>query len=60
MRALPLISMAHEPQISSRQLESYVIAVVCLPSRVTGAAAMSISDDVTFIPGRRCSSNSSQ
>ncbi len=52
MRALPLISMAHDPHTSSRQFESYVTGVLCLPSLVTGFAAMSISDEVTFMPGR--------
>src|SRR5271167_2832688 len=52
--------MAQEPQTSSRQLESYAIGVVGLPSRVTGLAAMSISAEVTFMPGRYDNSNSSQ
>src|SRR5579863_8284075 len=60
MRARPLISMAQEPQTSSRQFESYVIGVVALPSRVTGLAAISISEEITFIPGCHASSNSSQ
>src|SRR6266404_9012725 len=51
MRALPLISMAQEPQTSSRQFESYVTGVVFLPSRVTGLAAISINAEVTFMPG---------
>src|SRR5579872_543982 len=50
IRARPLISIAHEPQTSSRQLESYVMGVVCLPSRVTGLAAISIKEEITFIP----------
>ena len=60
MRAWPLMSMAQAPQTSSRQLESSVTGVVFLPSLVTGLAAMSISDEVTFMPGRWGSSNSSQ
>jgi hypothetical protein len=52
MRALPLISMAHDPQTSSRQFESYVIGVVGLPSRVTGFSAISISAEITFMFGR--------
>ncbi len=50
--ALPLISIAHEPQISSRQFESYEIGVVFLPSRVTGFSAMSRRQMITFIEGR--------
>src|SRR5580698_9898521 len=60
MRALPLISIAHEPQISSRQFESYEIGVVFLPSRVTGFSAMSRRQIITFIDGRHGSANSSQ
>src|SRR5947199_9481798 len=41
MRALPLMSMAQLPQISSRQLESYVTGVVGLPSSVVGFSAIS-------------------
>src|SRR5580700_2386154 len=59
-RALPLISMAHEPQTSSRQFESYVIGVVAFPSRVAGSAAISISAEITFMFGRWGSENSSQ
>src|SRR5271157_3664532 len=36
------------------------VGVVGLPSRVTGLAAMSISAEVTFMPRRYSSSNSSQ
>src|SRR3954462_13558794 len=60
MRARPLISMAQEPQTSSRQLESYVMGVVGLPSRVTGFAAISISNEITFIPFFQGNVNSSQ
>src|SRR5579872_2734688 len=60
MRALPLMSIAHEPQISSRQFESYVIGVVLLPSRVTGFSAMSRRQIMMFIDGRHGSANSSQ
>src|SRR6266487_689214 len=60
MRALPLISMAQEPQISSRQFESYETGVVFLPSRVTGFSAMSRRQMMTFMEGRHCRENSSQ
>src|SRR6266702_8676416 len=60
MRALPLISMAQEPQISSRQFESYEMGVVFLPSRVTGFSAMSRRQMMTFIEGRHLRENSSQ
>src|SRR5271154_5418280 len=59
MRARPLMSMAQDPQTSSRQFESYVTGVVCLPSRVTELAAISISEEITFMPGCQASSNSS-
>src|SRR5258708_5116959 len=36
------------------------MGVVGLPSRVTGLAAISISDEMTFMPGCQASSNSSQ
>src|ERR1700739_1900110 len=52
IRARPLMSMAQEPQTSSRQLESYVMGVVALPARVTGLAAMSMRQEITFMPGR--------
>src|SRR5271155_3433390 len=60
MRALPLISMAQEPQTSSRQLESKVTGVVFLASRVTGFSAMSRRQIMIFIDGRHGSANSSQ
>src|SRR6202007_1511061 len=60
MRALPLISMAQEPQTSSRQLESKETGVVFLPSRVTGFAAMSRKQMMMFSDGRHGSANSSQ
>src|SRR5947207_4275116 len=60
MRALPLISMAHDPQTSSRQFESYTTGVVGLPSRVTGLRAISIIEEITFIPACQGRSNSSQ
>src|SRR5205823_14046700 len=60
MRALPLISMAQDPQTSSRQFESYAIGVVGLPSRVTGLRAISIIEEITFIPACQGRSNSSQ
>src|SRR6266700_4881580 len=60
MRALPLRSMAQEPQISSRQFESYEMGVVFLPSRVTGFSAMSRRQMMTFIEGRHLRENSSQ
>jgi len=44
--------MAHDPQTSSRQFESYVIGVVALPSRVTESAAISMSAEITFMFGR--------
>src|SRR5260370_3623309 len=59
MRALPLISMAQEPQISSRQFESYEIGVVFFPSRVTGLSAMHRKQMMTFIDGRNLRENSS-
>src|SRR5579864_2991030 len=36
------------------------MGVVGLPSRVTGLRAISISDDITFMPACQASSNSSQ
>ncbi len=36
------------------------MGVVALPSRVTGLAAISISEEITFMPGWWASSNSSQ
>ena len=36
------------------------MGVVGLPSRVTGLRAISISDEITFMPGCQGSSNSSQ
>ena len=36
------------------------MGVVGLPSRVTGLAAISISEEITFMPGLYVSSNSSQ
>src|SRR5258708_13436375 len=36
------------------------MGVVALPSRVTGLAAISISEEITFMPGCQASSNSSQ
>src|SRR5712691_3933641 len=36
------------------------MGVVGLPSRVTGLAAISISEEITFMPGCQASSNSSQ
>ncbi len=52
MRALPLMSMAQEPQISSRQLESYVMGVVARPETSTGLSAISPRSEVMFMPGR--------
>src|SRR6266478_491183 len=60
MRALPLMSIAQEPQISSRQFESYEIGVVFFPSLVTGFSAMSRRQMITFIEGRHFRENSSQ
>src|SRR4029077_7085797 len=60
MRALPLISMAQEPQTSSRQLESKETGVVFLPSRVTGFSAMSRKQIMMFSDARHDSANSSQ
>src|SRR5258708_16430282 len=59
MRALPLMSIAQEPQISSRQFESYEIGVVFFPSRVTGFSAMSRRQIITFMEGRHLRENSS-
>src|SRR6516225_3611700 len=56
----PLITMAHEPQTSSRQLDSYETGVVFLPSRVTGFSAISRRQMITFIDRRHLSANSSQ
>src|SRR5260370_41806842 len=39
--ALPLVSMAQGPQISSRQVEAEVIGVVGLPVAATGWSAVS-------------------
>ena len=36
------------------------MGVVALPSRVTGLAAISMSEEITFMPGWWASSNSSQ
>src|ERR1700677_6003 len=36
------------------------MGVVALPSRVTGLAAISMSEEITFIPGWWANSNSSQ
>jgi hypothetical protein len=60
MRALPLMTIAHEPHTSSRQFESYDTGVVCLPSRVTGFSAISRKQMITFIAGRHGKANSSQ
>src|SRR5438270_11092744 len=60
MRALPLMSIAQEPQISSRQFESYVMGVVFFPSRVTGFSAMSRRQMMTFIEGRQLKENPSR
>src|ERR1700682_5090322 len=60
MRALPLISIAQDPQISSRQFDSEEIGVVFLPSRVTGFSAMSRRQMMTFMEGRHLRENSSQ
>src|SRR5665213_3474987 len=46
--ALPLISIAQEPQISSRQLESYVMGVVSTPETVVGLSAISPRSEVMF------------
>src|SRR5580698_7880484 len=52
IEALPLMSMAQEPQISSRQLESYVMGVVALPATSTGLSAISPRSEVMFMFGR--------
>src|SRR6267378_839069 len=59
MRAFPLMTIAHEPHTSSKQLESYDTGVVCLPSRVTGFSAISRRQMITFIDARHGSANSS-
>ena len=59
-RTLPLISMVQAPQTSSRQLLSHTIALVCLPSTVTGLRWIAMRHEITFMPGRHSSSNSSQ
>src|ERR1035441_2222265 len=60
MRALPLMRIAQEPQISSRQFESYVIGVVLWPPGVTGLAVTFIIGEMTFMPGRHSISKLSQ
>src|SRR5260370_4213167 len=60
IRALPLISIAHDPHTSSRQFESYVTGVVAFPSRVDGSAAISINAEMTFIFRQQGTENSSQ
>src|ERR1039458_10194739 len=60
MRARPLMRIAQEPQISSRQFESYVIGVVLWPLAVTGLPAISIIAEMTFMPGRHSISKPSQ
>src|ERR1039458_2211674 len=58
--ALPLMRIAQEPQISSRQLESYVTGVVARPLEVVGFIAISIKPEITFMPGRNSTSKVSQ
>src|SRR5215469_18794565 len=58
--AFPLMTIAQDPQTSSRQLDSYETGVVFLPSRVTGFSAISRRQMITFIDGRHLSANSSQ
>src|SRR6516164_4354994 len=57
---LPLMTIAHDPQTSSRQFDSYETGVVFLPSRVTGFSAISRRQMIAFIDGRHLSANSSQ
>src|SRR2546427_1295945 len=46
MPALPLMSMAHDPQTSLRQVDSQVIGGVGFPSPGTGVRAVSIIQEV--------------
>src|SRR5687767_15791704 len=51
-RVLPLISIVHAPQTSSRQALSHTGEVVGVPSAVTGWAAIHWRTEITFICGR--------
>src|SRR5450432_681644 len=51
MRALLLMTMAHDPHTSSRQFASYVMGEVVTPAVVTGLVAISIRLEITFMPG---------
>ena len=46
--------------IDPRHADQQVRGVVALPSRATGLAAISMSEEITFMPGWWASSNSSQ
>src|SRR5512144_106499 len=59
-RTLPLMSMVHEPQTSSRQFASQTGAVVFLPSTVTGCRCTSIKAEITFMFALYGIRNSSQ
>jgi len=52
IRAFPLMSMAHDPHTSSSN-SNRSDTRSRFPARVTGLAAISISDEITFIPGAR-------
>ena len=47
-RTLPLITMVHAPQTSSRQDESQTTGVVLRPSAVTGFAAICCRQEITL------------
>src|SRR6266566_6292251 len=59
-RTLPLMTMVHAPQTSSRQPLSQTGGVVCWPEVVVGLAAMYWRQEMTFICGRLGTANSSQ
>src|SRR5215204_4209472 len=59
-RTLPLMTMVHAPQTSSRQPLSQTGGVVCWPEVVTGLAAMAWRQEMMFMLGRQGTANSSQ
>src|SRR5436305_4513812 len=59
-RTLPLMTMVHAPQTSSRQPLSHTGGVVCCPEVVTGLAAIAWRHEMMFMLGRYGTANSSQ
>src|SRR5207237_6612462 len=59
-RTLPLMTMVHAPQTSSRQPLSQTGGVVCCPEVVTGLAAIAWRQEIMFMLGRQGTANSSQ